>query len=213
MHYIIKAFAILCFFSACNRSTAPEPSSGTAHDNVVTEASAPAQTAEERSPVVETPTEDNEAGAADPTVQTRVAKGMGTENLARLLGAKTAIVARLGAENPRVVDKTILTDPRRIGGFPIASDERTLSSDETSELARVVTNDEDYLDIRRRCLNKTHIGARFGDPLSPERIEVELGRPCDQLVFYWLDEGAVKTWGSVVSPAMSEAFEKIVSGN
>jgi hypothetical protein len=213
MRNAARTFVLLAVCMACNRSTGPEPSAGSARNNVASEASTPVPTEEEQPPAMEASTARSDADATHSPPQTRVAKGIGTKNLERLLAAKTAIVARLGTENPRIVEKTVLTDPQRIGGFPIVSDERTLSPDEAAELAKTMTNDSEYLDVRRRCKAKRRIGARFGEATSPERIEVNLSRTCDSLVFYWLDNGVAKSWGQVVSLEMAESFEKVVSGN
>ena len=74
---------------------------------------------------------------------TRAEAGLGAAVIARLSKAKPVIVARLGADNARIVEQKVLADPRRIGGFPIASGERELSAKEAAELVEWLTNDSD----------------------------------------------------------------------
>jgi len=120
-------------------------------------------------------------------------------------------VARLGSDPAQRTQKApVYSDPQRIGGHPIVSDLRTLSAEQVAQLRQLVTNESHYLDVRRRCKNETWVGARFGEPGSLERLELVIGLPCDQLIFFWFDEGAPKNWGSVVAPPVGLALAELV---
>jgi len=144
---------------------------------------------------------------------TRIEVGLGRRAVERLNGATKIVVARLGVDSAWTRrDPDIFADPLRIAGQPIDSDVRTLGAEQASSLKKLLTNDADYLDVRRRCKANTWVGARFGEANSQGRIELVLSLPCDQLIFYRFDSGATESWGSVVAAHMSAKIVKLVSG-
>ena len=139
---------------------------------------------------------------------TRVLAALGSRVFRRLKSATTAVLARVGKDNPRVIEKDILVDTHRIGGRPVLPPARSLSVSQIRRLVGAITDERHYLNVVRRCRNRSWVGLRLGASTANERIEVTLGRPCDAIAFYWRQEGQVKSWGAVVKSAVGKLLLK-----
>lgn len=123
--------------------------------------------------------------------------------------AKQVDVAQLRIVNAESVISNALTSSDLIAGYPIQSQTKSLSQDDTKELASIILNPQHYADILQRCVNKSLVGVRFTK--NKEIAEFAYGMPCQQAFWAFKVDGKVQFWSAVLGGENGQQLLKILS--
>lgn len=164
-------------------------------------------------------THKTEPGAASqpmnetPPPSGRVAAALGDEPV-KILGAPDhAWAASLGLIGAAAAEKhATLKEDRRIVGYPIRGSLRALDKTISAEVGALLVDERNYLfGLVRRCKNRSWIGMRF--ERAGVRVELVLGKPCDQLIIAFPRDAAVRTWGAVMRSDVAKKLRRLASNS
>ena len=94
-----------------------------------------------------------------------------------------------------------------IAGYPIAKQLSALDGTTSQQLASILLDEQNYVDVRQRCKNKSLRGIRFQ---NAHIVEVAVGGPCNQVIAAYREGETVKWWGGALIPAASEKVTAIL---
>lgn len=124
-----------------------------------------------------------------------------------LLQPKRVQVGELAIVSVAETRQYALKGTDRLAGYPIAKQLSALDGTTSQQLANMLLDEHNYVDVRQRCKNDTLRGIRFQ---NAHIVEVTIGGPCNHVVAAYREGKTVKWWGGVLSPAASEKVTAIL---
>jgi hypothetical protein len=166
----------------------------------------PIRSVASKQPTPPKPAKPTQASRLQRATRSPFERALGPAIIARLELEKALLAATLGTEAVSKANASALRDKHRICGYPLKGKTKKLGEAQTKALVAALLDKASYLGVTRRCRNTRWFGVRFGSV----QVEVVLGRPCDQLIVWWREQGKRKNWGSIVSASMAKRFEALL---
>jgi len=107
----------------------------------------------------------------------------------------SAVTARLKVVSVAESQQYALTASDRIAGYPVTGEATNLDKAKSHQLALLLLDNNNYINIRQRCANQYFHGIRFSK--DQQIIEVAIGIPCNQVLVVSPDGKKTKWWGGV----------------
>lgn len=124
------------------------------------------------------------------------------EALSILLHPKNSQVNSLSVVSVSESRKNALKLNDRIAGYPITSVIKAFELEKSLELVNILLDQNNYSNIRQRCVNHTLTGVRFSD--EAKKVEVVIGSPCNQVFVVFKHGDETKWWGNTLGATVME---------
>jgi len=130
--------------------------------------------------------------------------GTSAEIIKKQTSTKIAKLRTVSVEESR---QNALKTNNRIAGYPLTSAMMSLNKTQSTQLAKLILDSNNYANIRQRCLNRFFNGIRF---IKDDKIiEVAIGVPCNQLLLVFKDSKNNKWWGGTLGNSAAEKTKEI----
>lgn len=106
-----------------------------------------------------------------------------------LLQPKRVQVGELAIVSVAETRQYALKGTDRLAGYPIAKQLSALDGTTSQQLANMLLDEHNYVDVRQRCKNDTLRGIRFQ---NAHIVEVTIGGPCNHVVAAYREGKTVK---------------------
>jgi hypothetical protein len=96
----------------------------------------------------------------------------------------------------------------RISGYPIRGKLKGLDREKSFQLANILLDENNYSNIRQRCINQSLNGVRFS--VDDGTVEVAIGSPCNQVLVTFKHKNETKWWGGTLGNTIANKVSKLL---
>lgn len=122
-----------------------------------------------------------------------------------------AETARLKGVSVEKTQRYALKGANRIAGYPVLGKLATINPHNSSRLAKLLLDENNYIHVLRRCKNHSFHGIRFSQ--RKQKVELYLGIACNQVGIVFQDNNKIIWWGSVLGNSVTKEVLSILENS